>query len=83
VATDVDPSVKEGTPAAKSREYAVAAQEIVKNDLSPVFAGADPTIPDPTILDPTIRPMPTSSYNAQLLKQLSAEMKAKLQALFP
>ncbi|MFA5399850.1 MAG: TIGR03768 family metallophosphoesterase [Dehalococcoidia bacterium] len=83
VATDVDPSVKEGTPAARSRAYAVAAQEIVKNNLSPVFAGADPTIPDPTIPDPTIRPMPTLSYNAELLKQLSPAMKAKLQALFP
>jgi len=83
VATDVDPSVKEGTPAATSRSYAVAAQEIVKNNLSPVLAGADPTIPDPTIPDPTIRPMPTCSYNAELLKQLSPAMKAKLQALFP
>ena len=83
VATDVDPSVKEGTPAARSRAYAVAAQEIVKNNLSPVFAGADPTIPDPTIPDPTIRPMPTLSYNAELLKQLSPAMRAKMQALFP
>ncbi len=83
VATDVDPSVKEGTPAATSRFYAVAAQEIVKNNLSPVFAGADPTIPDQTVPDPTIRPMPTCSYNAELLKQLSPAMKAKLQVLFP
>jgi metallophosphoesterase (TIGR03768 family) len=83
VATDVDPAVKDGTPAARSRGYAVAAQQIVKNNLSPIFAGADPTIPDPTIPDPTIRPMPTLSYNAELLKQLSPAMKAKLQALFP
>lgn len=83
VATDVDPSVKEGTPAVKSRDYAVATQQIVKNNLSPVFAGADPTISEQTILDPTIRPMPTLSYNAELLKQLSPAMKAELQALFP
>jgi metallophosphoesterase (TIGR03768 family) len=83
VATDVDPSVKEGTPAATSRDYAVAAQEIVKNDLTPVLKGADPTITDPTVLDPTIRPMPTLSYNAELLKKLSPDMKARLQVLFP
>jgi metallophosphoesterase (TIGR03768 family) len=83
LATDVDPSVVEGTPAAKSRDYAVAAQEIVKNNLSPVFKGADPTIADPDIPDPTIRPMPTCSYNAELLKQLSPEMKDKLKTLFP
>jgi metallophosphoesterase (TIGR03768 family) len=83
LATDVDPSVAEGTPAAKSRDYAVAAQEIVKNNLSPVYKGADPTISDPNIPDPTIRPMPTASYNGELLKQLSPEMKARLKTLFP
>jgi metallophosphoesterase (TIGR03768 family) len=83
IATDVDPSVKEGTPAAKSREYAVAVQEIVKNNLSPVYSGADPTSPDQTIPDPTIQPMPTLSYNAELLKQLSPAMADKLKALFP
>jgi hypothetical protein len=83
MATDVDPSVKEGTPAAKSRGYAVAAQQIVNNNLDPVFKGADPTIQDPNIPDPTIRPMPTYSYNAELVKQLSPGMKAKLKTLFP
>ena len=33
LATDVDPIVKEGSLAAKSRTYAVAAQQIFKNDL--------------------------------------------------
>lgn len=78
VTTDVDPAVKEGTPAATSRAYAVAAQQIVKNDGSPNFKGADPTLPDPTKPDPTIRPMPTLSYNAELIKQLSPEMRAKV-----
>ena len=32
-ATDVDPAVKEGTPAAISRSYAVAAQQLFKNEL--------------------------------------------------
>ena len=29
--------------------------------------------------DPTIKPMPTGSYNAELVKKLSPEMQAKLQ----
>ena len=33
LATDVDPIVKEGSPAAISRSYAVAAQQIFKNDM--------------------------------------------------
>jgi hypothetical protein len=77
VTTGVDPAVKEGTPAAKSRSYAVATQQIVKNNLSPNFKTADPNI-DPNIFDPTIKAMPTFSYNATLLKQLSPEMQAKL-----
>jgi metallophosphoesterase (TIGR03768 family) len=78
--TDVDPAVKEGTPAANSRKYAVAAQQIARNNLSPVFKNSDPTI-DPTFLDPTIHPMPTYSYNAELLKKLSPEMQDKIRRL--
>ena len=55
--TDVDPAVKSGSPAAISRSYAVAAQQIFKNDL-PL--------------------LPTGSYNAELVKQLSPEMQAKI-----
>ncbi len=33
--TNVDPAVAEGTPAAKSRAYAIAAQQIVQNDKIP------------------------------------------------
>ena len=58
-----------------------AAQQIVGNDLSPNFKAADPAI-DQTIPDPTIRPMPTGSYNAELFKQLTPSMKAKLRALY-
>jgi metallophosphoesterase (TIGR03768 family) len=68
VTTDVDPAVKDGTPAAKSRNYAIATAQIV---------GADVSDKNPTA-DPTIRPMPTGSYNADLLKQLSPEMRAKM-----
>jgi metallophosphoesterase (TIGR03768 family) len=69
VTTDVDPAVKDGTPAATSRKYAIATEQIV---------GADISNYNPTN-DPTIKPMPTGSYNAELVKQLSPEMKAKIQ----
>lgn len=35
VVTNVDPAVAEGTPAATSRTYAIATQQIVQNDLLP------------------------------------------------
>ena len=55
--TDVDPAVKDGSLAAISRSYAVAAQQIFNN---------------------TIGLLPTGSYNAELVKQLTPEMQAKL-----
>jgi hypothetical protein len=71
VTTDVDPAVKEGTPAATSRKYAIATAQIVRTwDFT--------TKHNPTN-DPTIKPMPTGSYNAELVKQLSPEMRAKMQ----
>lgn len=56
-AVNVDVAVAEGTPAAQSRRYAVAAQQIVQNDLkrnNPNFAtaGGRGTLPIPSI-DPT------------------------------
>jgi metallophosphoesterase (TIGR03768 family) len=75
VTTNVDPAVKPGTPAAKSRSYAIAAQQITKND---VFTNNH----NPTA-DPSVKPMPTGSYNAELVKQLPAHMKSKLMALYP
>jgi metallophosphoesterase (TIGR03768 family) len=85
VTTNVDPAVKEGTPAAVARKYAVAAMQIVK---SPNMSQANAKIIDPatqleTVADPSIHPMPTGSYNAELFVQLSLEMKKKMQALFP
>ena len=56
--TDVDPAVAAGSPAALSRTYAVATQELFKN---PVVA------------------LPAGAVNAELVKQLSPEMQAKLQ----
>lgn len=56
--TDVDPAVKDGSPAAKSRSYAIATHQIFNN---------------------TIDPMPSGSYNAELVKQLSPGMQAKIQ----
>jgi metallophosphoesterase (TIGR03768 family) len=75
VTTDVDPAVKDGTPAATSRKYAIAAAQIVGTwDVTTKW--------NPTN-DPTIKPMPTGSYNAELVKQLSAEMIMKMQTLYP
>jgi metallophosphoesterase (TIGR03768 family) len=73
VATNIDPAVKDETPAATSRKYAIAAQQIVQANIHDF---------NPTN-DPTIKPMPTGSYNAELVKTLSAAMKAKMQSLFP
>jgi metallophosphoesterase (TIGR03768 family) len=80
VTTCVDPAVAEGTPAAMSRKYVVATQQIVNEDRNPNIKGADPNL-DPTILDPTIHPMPTGSYNAELVKKLSPEMVSRLKSL--
>lgn len=86
IAANVDPAVKEGTPAATARKYAVAAQQIVKTNLSPSYPSADPTLPaglDPSLertkaaMDPTI-----GSYNAELLVAISPAMKAHLQTMF-
>ncbi|MCX5818203.1 MAG: TIGR03768 family metallophosphoesterase [Proteobacteria bacterium] len=71
VTTDVDPAVKDGTPAAKSRSYAVATQQIINTN---IYTN------NPTG-DPSIKPMPTGSYNAELVKQLSPEMQDKIKNL--
>jgi metallophosphoesterase (TIGR03768 family) len=55
IATDVDPSVKEGSLAWISRSYNVATQQI-----------------------DDYQPNPPGAYNAELVKQLSPEMQAKL-----
>lgn len=90
VAVNVDPSVAEGTPAARSRDFAVATQQILQSpgihqDPAPLIdldtqqvqkdAGGNP------LPDPSIRAMPWGSYNAELVVQLTAEMQQKLQAL--
>jgi len=71
VTTNVDPAVKDGTPAAKSRSYAVATQQIINTN---VYTN------NPTG-DPSIKPMPTGSYNAELVKKLSPEMQDKIRNL--
>ncbi|MGO9772561.1 MAG: TIGR03768 family metallophosphoesterase [Roseiarcus sp.] len=63
--TDVDPAVKGGSPAAQSRSYAVAIEQIYSPDKS----------------SPHQLPLrPTGSYNAELVKPLSLAMQAKLQS---
>ena len=57
VTVNVDPAVAEGTPAATSRKYAIAVQQIIQNDLSKNFpnnltAGGQGKIPLPS-MDPT------------------------------
>lgn len=54
LATNVDPAVKEGSLAARSRSYAVAAQQIFKHA--------------------------TASHNAELVKQLSPAMQARIRS---
>jgi metallophosphoesterase (TIGR03768 family) len=80
VTTDVDPAVKEGTPAATSRKYAVATAQIAGNNMSPGSKASDPNL-DPAVFDPTIHPMPTGSYNAELVKKLSPETANRLKSL--
>ena len=72
VTTNVDPAVKDGTPAAKSRSYAVAAEQIIKTDLNP----------NPT-KDLSWRAMLNGSYNAVLVKKLRSDMMNKLKTLYP
>jgi metallophosphoesterase (TIGR03768 family) len=85
VTTNVDPAVRAGTPAATSRKYAVAAQQIVNN--LPIYQDPAHLIDFDTQevigTDPTIAPMPTGSYNATLYKQLSPAMRAHLQTIYP
>jgi len=70
VTTNIDPAVENNTPAAISRSYAIATQQI---------AGSQNTYQNPSSLpDTSIKPMPTGSYNAELFKQLSPDMQAKM-----
>ena len=73
IATDVDPAVQDGTPAAKSRSYAIAATQIVK--------GLDAIEDRNPTADVSIHRMPGGSYNAELFKKLSPAMALKMQTL--
>ena len=63
IITNVDPAVSDGSPAAMSRFYAIAATELYN---TPTIPSAD------TSAD-------TSAYNAELIIQLSPEMQTKIQ----
>jgi metallophosphoesterase (TIGR03768 family) len=66
LATDVDPAVRDGSPAAASRNYAVAVEQIFStNNLT---GQAKPQ-------------RPTGSYNAELIVPLSSQMRAKLRKI--
>ncbi|KUG22668.1 interpro [hydrocarbon metagenome] len=73
--TNVDPAVREGSPAATSRQYAIATAQIVRT--WDALTKWNPTN------DPTIKPMPTGSYNAELVIPLSPAMKVKMAELYP
>jgi metallophosphoesterase (TIGR03768 family) len=60
LATDVDPAVMAGSPAAKSRGYAIGVARI--------FAATPATLADSA----------SQAYNAELVKQLTPEMQAKI-----
>jgi metallophosphoesterase (TIGR03768 family) len=72
VTTNVDPAVAAGSPAATSRKYAIAAAQIV-----------DGTVDRNPTNDPSVEPLSNGSYNAELVKQITPAMKAKLRASFP
>ena len=74
VTTNVDPAVQEGTPAAKSRSYAIAASQIVK--------GADRVDNYNPTGDKSVHFMPLGSYNAELFKPLSKQMINVLKAKY-
>ncbi len=92
VAVNVDPSVAKGSPAARSRDHAVACQQILESphilqraselvdiDTQKLATGADGRV----LPDTSIRPMPTGSYNAELLKRVSPRMAARLRGVAP
>ncbi len=65
--TDVDPAVSEGSPAAKSRGYAIGAARIFG-------AVDDPPVTVPPTL-PTRADTSSHAYNAELVKQLTTTMQ--------
>ena len=71
-ATDVDPAVADGSPAALSRTYGVGALKLFAMDKPARLA--DVTVPALPLL-------PTGSCNAELVVPLSPEMQAKLSRL--
>jgi metallophosphoesterase (TIGR03768 family) len=78
--TNIDPAVKEGTPAATSRTYAVLTEQRYPHP-GIYQSGCDK---DPTpryCSDNSIRPIPSGSYSAELLKKVSPRMAAKLDSL--
>jgi metallophosphoesterase (TIGR03768 family) len=74
IITNVDPAVREGSPAAMSRFYAMAARELYTTPTLP------PTTPPGTYnAENTELIKQFGTYNAELIKQLSPEMQTKIQ----
>jgi hypothetical protein len=87
----VDPAVAEGTPAATSRSYAIAVQQIVKNEItqnSPNVASVakgqipvpsmDPTRPQDGKVDPTIKYVDLSASGVPYNGSYNAELFKQL-----
>jgi metallophosphoesterase (TIGR03768 family) len=75
VTTNVDPAVREGTPAARSRSYAVASAQILSSAL--LEAGFDlyDSANPPVVPGNGAHYMPTGSYNAELVVSLTPKMQ--------
>ncbi len=79
--TNIDPAVKEGTPAATSRTYAVLTEQRYPHP-SVYQSGCDKEPTARYCSDDSIRQIPFGSYNAELLKKVSSRMEAKLKVLY-
>ena len=78
--TNIDPAVQEGTPAATSRTYAVLTEQRYPHPRISQ-SGCDKEPKPLYCSDATIRQLPYGSYNAELLKQVSPRMAARLKAM--
>ena len=72
-ATDVDPAVADGSPAALSRSYGIGAFKLFGQDKSQTVG--------PGLTIPPLALLPTGSDNAELVVRLSPEMHSKLRGL--
>jgi metallophosphoesterase (TIGR03768 family) len=68
ITTDVDPAVKAGSPADKSRSYGIMANQVIGAETKQSLSAGGTS---------------RNSYNAELVKKLSPDMVSKLKTLYP